>query len=121
MPTVINMGGKSEPPGKSKDNTPAGGPPKNTPLIAAIVAGILVLGLFVFLWRTYVSTPTHPPMTKVAPPPGFPDQWPYNTKEWQQQTNNGQLGGRLSGVPPIGQAGMTGTPAPTAPGPGAGQ
>jgi hypothetical protein len=73
---------------------------KSIPIPVMISGGVLVLFFFLFMYHTYVS-PLYGQGPKkaehVAPPPGYPDVPPYNTKEWQQHAQPGQ---RMPGVPP---------------------
>ena len=83
-----------------KKQKPKSGEPAQIPLAAIIGAGLAALILILFLFHTYVS-PLRPAqasgMEHVAPPPGYPDIAPYNTRAWQQTAKPGT---RMPGVPP---------------------
>lgn len=83
---------ESKKPEKTGDNS--------VPLPILISGGVLVLFLVLFMYHTYVSPllgQGQQKMEHVAPPPGYPDVAPYNTKVWQQNAKPGQ---RMPGVPP---------------------
>ena len=86
------------------------------PAIAA--AGVLALVLVIYLYFRFVS-PIHTVALpdRVKPLPGFADQYPYNTKQWQEEYKKGNAM-FLSGVPRIAvPGGPGGGPAPAASGP----
>lgn len=73
---------------------------KSIPVPVIISGGVLVIFFFLFMYHTYVSPLYGQGSRKserVAPRPGDPDVPPYNTREWQQNTQPGQ---RMPGVPP---------------------
>src|SRR5688500_17654370 len=85
---------------QTKKQKPKQEEPPKIPLPAVIAAAFAALVLVVFLFHTYVSplTPARAAgMERVAPPPGYPDIAPYNTKAWQQTAKPGS---RMPGVPP---------------------
>ena len=85
---------------ESKKPKPQPKEPPKVPLGVLIGAGVAVLVLVVFLFHTYVMpiTPARASgMERVAPPAGYPDIAPYNTKAWQQTA---RPGARMPGVPP---------------------
>jgi hypothetical protein len=100
-----------------KQSTPKSTPDaasRQIPLPIVIAGGILVVSFFLFMFHTYVMplVPRRSPaVERVAPPPGYPDVPPYNTKEWQQNAKPGQ---RMPGVPPVDYSGgasrASGTP-----------
>ncbi len=95
-------------------------PRQNLPWIIG-AAGVFTLLFIVFLFHNYVHPLTQQVNLphKVAPLPGFADENPYNTKEWQDAYKQGRTG-PVSGVPRYAipgasgagnpQAGGTGTP-----------
>lgn len=87
---------KDRPKSKKPDNNE----PKSFPVPLIVGGGILVLFFFLFMYHTYVSPlygQGEKKMEHVAPPPGYPDVPPYNTKVWQENARPGQ---RMPGVPP---------------------
>lgn len=85
MPQVIRSG--STPPSKKSSGSSQGGqdPKKVIPAIAAVVVAVLLLlyagytTLFAGKGAKMVAA-----SDKVAPPPGYPDKFPYNVKMWQE-------------------------------------
>lgn len=59
------------------------------------VIAVVVMAAFLGVLYHYVFVaPGQPSDRRIAgtvtkPPPGLPDQWPYNTKEWQSGWNAG--------------------------------
>lgn len=122
MPQVINSGG-NKPTGKQPS---ANRPPlsdeelkeKNKLRVLVGVCAVLLLIAF-FMFRTFILQPSPPAPTRVGPPPGWPDIFPYNTKEWREKTKDGTRNVSLmSGVPgqpsnlPASATAMPGSAAP---------
>ncbi len=106
MPVVMDRNSVGSGPSTNKPNKPARKPAAESGSIPPIVmiaagAGLLLLfvALFHFFVRPLVPTDATPTITKVAPLPGFPDQPPYNTKEWQDARKAGRAS-FVSGIPP---------------------
>ncbi|HZP81336.1 MAG TPA: hypothetical protein VFB21_06845 [Chthonomonadaceae bacterium] len=102
MPQVVNYGSnKSSGQGPASNKPPFSDQGKQDRLKLQITAGIcIVLVLLAFMaFRAYVIGPQAPALKKVAPPPGYPDEAPYNTESWQKATKNGARP-MMSGMPP---------------------
>jgi hypothetical protein len=86
----------NKPKSKKSDNTEE----KTIPIPLIVGGGVLVVLFFLFMYHTFVS-PLYgqgpKKMERVAPPAGYPDVPPYNTREWQKYAQPGQ---RMPGVPP---------------------
>jgi hypothetical protein len=84
---------------KPKRKKPDANEPKSVPIPVLISGGVLVVFLILFMYHTYISPLYGQSANRehVAPPPGYPDVPPYNTKAWQQYAQPGQ---RMPGVPP---------------------
>lgn len=83
------------------NNNTSGDGPMQFPLPLVIGGVVIALLLFLFMYHTFISPlygvgPRR--AERIAPPPGYPDVAPYNTREWQQHAKPGQ---RMPGVPPI--------------------
>ena len=101
MPQVIKAETSASP---SKSNTSSSGKdPKKFFIIGGVVLGILVIGYFVFTTFAGPKQSGNPTVNydKVAPPAGFPDNFPYNSKQWLDAGKPG-----ISGMPPPGMGGM---------------
>src|SRR5262249_27252541 len=111
MPYVINKGEKEPPPQKSaKGSSNKPGPISTKIAIGGLVVAILfALFMFNLYVHPFVSSVKIP--HKVAPLPGMADEYPYNTKEWQEAYKQGRTT-FLSGVPHMARpaAGETGSP-----------
>jgi len=77
-----------------------------TPILVASGAAMLLFLLFMYhLFVSPLFPQGHRQMERVAPPPGYPDVPPYNTKVWQENARPGQ---RMPGVPPVDYSRQTG-------------
>ena len=97
MPVQMNMDKNSAPkdkPAKLAKN------PSQIPPQALIIAGVLGVLFLFFMVKTFVMSPSVKVAERIAPPAGYPDTFPYNTKDWQDANKAGRAG-RLSGVPPM--------------------
>lgn len=99
MPQIIMKGGDTKG-GDKKDSKKGLSPlsslsePMDREKMLLIGAGVLaVLGLVVALF--VFTRPNAPAVEKVPPPPGLPDVYPYNSKEYQKRGMPA-----ISGVPP---------------------
>jgi hypothetical protein len=67
-----------------------------------ILIGVVVVAVVfaLFMYHAYVNPifSNQKMPHKVAPMPGFADEYPYNTKEWQEAFKQGRTG-YISGVP----------------------
>ncbi|HZO90430.1 MAG TPA: hypothetical protein VFB38_19040 [Chthonomonadaceae bacterium] len=99
MPYMVNK--DSKPAGPNKPTQRASGEPRQLTMPLLIGAAVVVVLFMVFMYHSYVNPVVKPAtiVTKVPPLPGYPDLYPYNTKEWQEQAKKGRAP-RLSGVPP---------------------
>lgn len=101
MPVTIKMGGNT-PSAPQKPSKPTKSSGDKQPSVPLVIAGCVLAFLFVgYMFVHFVIQPVPTvAVTKLPPPPGFPDMEPYNTKEWQDKNKDGQAN-RLTGVPPV--------------------
>ncbi len=111
---IIKSGGTEK---KQKSS----GEPKDPKIPLAITVGVIALLVVVYFAYTSFLKPTGPAIKNetVAPPPGYPNAFPYNNKSWQD--GKIPMGGgipappSMGGKPPAGGAsaslpGTNGTP-----------
>jgi hypothetical protein len=108
MPTVMHRGDKPGPTQKpagpsaaANKKTSVGSSDTPNLLPKILIGGVVVAILFaLFMYHQFVNplVPGGRSLTKVAPLPGFRDEFPYNTKEWQEKYKAGKAG-FVSGVP----------------------
>jgi hypothetical protein len=102
MPQVIKYGSQpSSGQGPSANKPPVSDEESKEKRKVQILAGVCVVLVLLafFAYRTYFVGEQAPALHKVAPPPGYPDEAPYNTESWQKATHNGAKP-MMSGMPP---------------------
>ncbi len=124
MPQLINRDAQTA---EKKPDTRAAAPkpsrsrtaPREISVQMVVAAGVVAFALILFLIHTYIHPFTSQVRIphKVAPLPGMADQYPYNTKEWQDAYKAGRTT-MLSGVPQFarGPKGSGQTAPPSLPG-----
>jgi hypothetical protein len=103
MPQVIhNYGSKpSSEKGASANKSPISEEESKEKRKVQLLAGVCVVLVLiaVLVFRAYVIGERAPALHKVAPPSGYPDEFPYNTAEWQKASHSGAKP-LMSGMPP---------------------
>jgi hypothetical protein len=91
MPQIIVNKDQGSPPANKRPDRPDDPESKKRFLIGAGAVGVLVLAIIAIM---LMRPKTVPREEKVPPPPGMPDTYPYNSKEWQQRRPT------IGGMPP---------------------
>lgn len=117
MPQVVKYGASPTQAKKGDGSSPSGQNPKLMGAIVVCVIAVLLVG-YIGYTTFFKAAPIGISKTdKVAPPPGYPDKFPYNQQRWQDGKMIGggfPLPPKLGGSPPTGAGGGAGS------GPGAG-
>jgi hypothetical protein len=66
--------------------------------IAASVVTVLVVGILIYMY--FFSGPKKEAAVHLAPPAGYPDVEPYNTKSWQDMQKKAEASGQNAPRPP---------------------